>query len=459
MTRVELLVEPNNSIWTRDYGPWFVFDGTDQLVIVDHVYNRPSRPSDDLIPVVFGAQQGIPVVRHDMWHTGGNYMTDGAAISASTDLVYDEAAAANGMSPQDVDDLMSDYYGIGDYNVVEDIEAGGIHHIDTWGKFLDEETILIKEVWPSHYTYDDLEQRAVLIGSLEASTGRTYRVERVYCHDIGGGRPASYTNSLIANDAIYVPTFGSAQNDAAALAAYEAAAPGYLVRGYTYGGWLTDDALHCRAKGVMDAGMLRVAHVPVREDVVGPATLTAEIRDHSGSGVAVAEVHYRQGRGAWQVLAMTNVSGDLYEAMIPAPQSPETTEYYIHAEDGSGRSEGMPRTEPAAWYAFLHGATTVAVGEPAGGTAPLTTAPVRSPFRSSTVLAFELRRADRVDVAVVDVRGRLVRRLLSETAPAGRTEIEWDGRDTAGRRVAPGVYRFVLRAAGIVYTRPVVRID
>jgi len=143
-SKVEFLVKPNNSIWTRDYGPWFIFDGSGDMAIIDHTYNRPWRPDDNMIPVHFANQQGIPVYSHDMFHAGGNYMTDGSLFSMSTDLVYNEAASANCMSEAEVDQLMLDYYGVSPYNVIDDIASGGIHHIDTWGKFLDEENILIK---------------------------------------------------------------------------------------------------------------------------------------------------------------------------------------------------------------------------------------------------------------------------------------------------------------------------
>ncbi|MCB1150619.1 agmatine deiminase family protein, partial [bacterium] len=138
MAKVQFLVRANDSIWTRDYGPWFVVDGNDQLTVVDHVYNRPWRPNDNLIPVYFAQQQGLPVVSHDMYHTGGNYMTDGAHLGMSTQLVYDEALSDNGMTPAQVDQLMADYYGLAAYEVLPYIESGGIHHIDTWAKFLDE---------------------------------------------------------------------------------------------------------------------------------------------------------------------------------------------------------------------------------------------------------------------------------------------------------------------------------
>ena len=160
---VDWIIAPNNSIWTRDYGPWFVFDGNGEIAIINHTYNRPWRPDDNNIPLYCGAQWGMPVYSHDLWHTGGNYMTDGCGISFSTDLVWDENG---GMTHEQIFDLMHDYYGLSTYHVVPDISNTGIHHIDTWAKLLDEETVIMKEVSPSHGDYPELEQNATLIASL-----------------------------------------------------------------------------------------------------------------------------------------------------------------------------------------------------------------------------------------------------------------------------------------------------
>ncbi len=455
-SKVEWLVKPNDSIWTRDYGPWFVFDGNGDIGIIDHTYNRPWRPNDNLIPIHFADQQGIPVYSHDMYHTGGNYMTDGSLFSMSTDLVYDEAWSANGMNQAAVDQLMEDYYGITTYNVVDDIASGGIHHIDTWGKFLDEENILIKETWTSHYTYASLEQRATLIASLRASTGRNYQVHRVYCYNIGG-EPASYTNSLILNDKIYVPFFGNSGYDNAAIASYQAAAPGYDVTGYYHSGFISDDALHCRAKGVMDSGILRVAHVPVLEEQTGPVTISAFVDDRSEGGVSLVDLHYRFEGFGWQTVSMDGAGNDTYEGMIPNPSVDTNVDYYVHAEDTSGRTEGMPRTEPAAWYTFpiLSETSTGVAGEAPGALAVLHgNAP--NPFNPSTTFRFDLKYAESVELFLFDTRGRLVRRLVDGMRDAGSHEVVWDGLDDAGREVPSGVYHYRLRAAGLSYSCPAV---
>lgn len=455
MAKVQWLVRPNDSIWTRDYGPEYVFDGAGEIGIIDHKYNRPSRPNDDVIPIYFAQQQGIPCYTHSMYHTGGNYMTDGANISASTDLVYDEAAAYNGMSPAQVDQLMNDYYGVETYYVLDDIANYGIHHIDTWAKFLSEETVLVKQVWTAHDTYAALEQRATLLASLPSSTGRNYQVHRVYCYSTSSG-PASYTNSLILNDHIYIPFFGNSSYDNAALAAYQAAAPGYTVTGYTNGSsWLTDDALHCRAKGAYDVGMLRVAHIPIVDAQTGPVAVLAQIHAHSGTAITAAELHYRQGGGAWMVAAMTHGAGDDYSATIPDPAADGLTEYYIHAADASGRTEGMPRVEPAHWYSFTQikqDVTGVDGLTPANPVALHANYP--NPFNPSTTFSFSLLYADRVELAVYDAQGKRVRTLIDGVVPGGDTQVTWNGRDEEGRSLPSGTYFYRLRAAGLVYGRP-----
>ena len=106
--------------------------------------------------------------------------------------------------------------------------------------------------------------------------------------------------------------------------------------------------------------------------------------------------------------------------------------------------------------------TTPATGAPdtarlaAGSTRLEQNAP--NPFRPSTAIAFTLGRPGPVKLDVVDVRGRLVRRLAEGTRPAGRHRIVWDGRDESGRRAAAGVYFCRLAADGTTESRRMVRL-
>lgn len=69
-----------------------------------------------------------------------------------------------------------------------------------------------------------------------------------------------------------------------------------------------------------------------------------------------------------------------------------------------------------------------------------------NPFNPRTTLRFALAAPARADLAVHDLAGRLVRRLVAANLPAGEHEVAWDGRDEAGRAVASGQYVARLRA-------------
>jgi hypothetical protein len=80
-------------------------------------------------------------------------------------------------------------------------------------------------------------------------------------------------------------------------------------------------------------------------------------------------------------------------------------------------------------------------------------APRPSPSRGAVDFAWTLPRAARVDLAIWNAAGRVVRRLVRASdlggalAAAGHGAAHWDGNDDAGRRVLPGVY-FVRLEAG-----------
>lgn len=66
--------------------------------------------------------------------------------------------------------------------------------------------------------------------------------------------------------------------------------------------------------------------------------------------------------------------------------------------------------------------------------------PRPSPAAGSVTLGFGLPTADHVRLAIYDLRGRLVRRLVDEPLAPGAYERAWDARDDPGRRMPPGVY-------------------
>lgn len=84
-------------------------------------------------------------------------------------------------------------------------------------------------------------------------------------------------------------------------------------------------------------------------------------------------------------------------------------------------------------------------------------APYPNPFSpgggSVLHIPVALPEADLLDVAVFDLLGRRVARLLQAHHPAGRVDVAWDGADARGERVAPGVYVVRLSAGTALRTR------
>lgn len=79
-----------------------------------------------------------------------------------------------------------------------------------------------------------------------------------------------------------------------------------------------------------------------------------------------------------------------------------------------------------------------------------------NPFNPATKIQYELAEQTDVTLKVVDIRGRLVQRIVpGETKVAGVYSIHWNGRDEAGIDAASGVYFLVLEAGGVRKTQKV----
>lgn len=79
-----------------------------------------------------------------------------------------------------------------------------------------------------------------------------------------------------------------------------------------------------------------------------------------------------------------------------------------------------------------------------------------NPFNPQTRVVFRVERTSRVQLRIVDPRGRTVRRLADATFPGGEHAVRWDGTSDAGRDVASGVYLAVLRTGDGRESRPLV---
>jgi hypothetical protein len=86
----------------------------------------------------------------------------------------------------------------------------------------------------------------------------------------------------------------------------------------------------------------------------------------------------------------------------------------------------------------------VAAGELEHDTEPMLAQNSPNPFSPETWISYTIARDTHVEMKVYDIKGRLVRTLMSGDAPAGKHRATWDGRDSEGRPAATGIYLYRL---------------
>ncbi|MBN2441186.1 MAG: agmatine deiminase family protein [Spirochaetales bacterium] len=325
-----------DSYYTRDYGPFFIANYMNETSIVD--ISIFYAPNDNAIPVKMSEVLGVDSYFMDLVIQGGNYMTDGMGIAASTRVVLEDNPA---LDEAGIRQLVSDYLNISTYHLVEDPNATHIDHIDCWGKFLSVDTILIREVAPSDPQYQKIEETVAYFRNAVSSYGTPYDIIR-----INTPNDEPYTNSLIINDKVFVPVVGS-PNDTAALQTYFDAMPGYRIYGVTpnHNEWNSSDALHCRTKGIPDRNMIHINHMPlsgIQADAPG-YTIAADIVSYAGEVIYADDVKlfYSQDNGPFTSVTMQNVLGSTYSGTI-IPVTGTEIAYYISAADAMGRTYTLP---------------------------------------------------------------------------------------------------------------------
>ncbi|RKZ00702.1 MAG: hypothetical protein DRQ10_03645, partial [Candidatus Hydrothermota bacterium] len=82
-----------------------------------------------------------------------------------------------------------------------------------------------------------------------------------------------------------------------------------------------------------------------------------------------------------------------------------------------------------------------------------------NPFRTSTTIDFGLPKAADVELKVYDIRGRVVKTLVSGSMNAGYHSVKWDGKDESDHRVAAGVYFIKFNAGDFSTMRKVILLE
>lgn len=359
LTNFEWVFITTDTIWTRDYGPWFVWDGNKDMGICDYScdgHGAVYGPNDSAYPYNFAVRYGINYYDSGIEHVGGNWYPNGYETAFSSDHIYT-------MNPYETmvqtNTTIHDYWGIDNYYTVP-VAYWTIEHLDCWIKPADPETLVVVEYEEGSDYYHYADRMNEYYETLESPWGRPYVIHRLPMFKMSGSgwyEYKPYCNSLVSNKRVYVPiTYSS--DDAVALGVFQDAFEGYEIVGVDHMGLGFNDAVHCRTRNFHKCELIRIYPYPPgdTEETAAGYDVLAEVIPPKGTNLAAGYpvIRWTTTGGAPFSDVVMSATGqpDEYTATLPAQPHGTTVSYYIEAENDGGLSALYPLVAPDGMMHF-----------------------------------------------------------------------------------------------------------
>ena len=248
---VRFVTAPADTMWVRDYGPFFV-GRAGGAALVDGEYSSlddlEDRPQDDAIPKWLGAGLHLPVAALPLKIEGGNLLSNGDGLCVATTALI-QRNLSRGCDPFRIEALLREHLGIQGLIFLNELAGEETGHVDMFVTFLAPNVAVVAQCSPLDDALNAkvLDEAATVLSRLRTSLG-PMRVHRVPMPPPRGGVWRSYTNVLFANGVLLVPTYSDVPValEAAALALYRRLLPGWTVVGVNSDGLAAKGgALHC----------------------------------------------------------------------------------------------------------------------------------------------------------------------------------------------------------------------
>jgi len=354
MGQVAFIQYANDAIWMRDYGPHFVWhDGT--RAVVNSLYFS-QRPRDDATPVIIAETLDMPLYDTPLDYAGGNFLCTDNGHGYITDITLNDNSE---YSETEIAQLFLDYQGVSTLHIFPafPFNVDGTGHIDMWMCIVDDDQVIIgeyEEVTPGYEPYVITENAATYMENLGFTVHRTPGMNDGASGT--GGTHITYTNGFPLNDKIVIPVYGGehADNDAIAIAAYQAAAPGKEIVPIDCTSIIwASGALHCicmQVPGHVDPEpVVKVIEPDGGEVVAARFSSDESVNGHSRAirwaaeddqAVTAIDLYYSLDGGAtWPYLIASGEPHDgVYEGWLPPRTESTDCRVKVVAHDGDANS-------------------------------------------------------------------------------------------------------------------------
>lgn len=468
MDNVVLLNSNYDSVWMRDYGANTVYGNeVDDLILVDWIYNRPSRPNDDASPGDIADFLGLDLYTttaspSDLVNTGGNFMSDGFGTAFASELILEENEPGNdygvsAKSENQINDIMLDWMGLERYIKMETLPYDLIHHIDMHMKLLDEETLLIGE-FPGVADGPQIEANIeYVVSNFNSKWGTPYKVKWIpmvpSTNNLWANANAAYrtyTNSVFVNKTLIYPSYRE-QYDTTAQRIYEELLPGYTIIPIDSDNQpeaiiLASGAIHCITHSVGVSDPLLISHQPLSDtdDEINDYQVEAYIKHRSG--ISNATLYYKTALAdEYESVSMTISGNDIWTGNIPAQVAGTTVYYYVEGESVSGKIQVRPIVAPDGYWKFRVLGELVAIQEQ--GLAYFQPA-FPNPASAITCVPVFFNKSLNANIILRDITGKEVLSITSGKIPAGESKYFFDA-----STLAAGAYMLVIESEELYATQ------
>ncbi|MBX3402315.1 MAG: agmatine deiminase family protein [Phycisphaeraceae bacterium] len=271
MSRVQFIIANTDSVWIRDYGPRYIYEGNVRSII-DHTYNRV-RPNDNLIPTHFAGYKNHARYLIPLIHGGGNYHLNGIGDAFATRLIRNENPT---LTEEQIIGYWSQFQNVN--TTLTDAFPTTVdltQHIDMWMQVTGDRSVVVAD-WPAN---SGSEQDVICDNTAALLTNAGWTVARVPGRNVSGAH-YTYTNVVMCNDIILLPTYTNttivnANYNSTALSTWQSHMPGKQIF-----------QINCQTI-VTSAGVMHciVMHVPRHLGAAGPnggLAPTAYLRNFRG---------------------------------------------------------------------------------------------------------------------------------------------------------------------------------
>ena len=203
-----------DTIWLRDFGPRLIETEDGTAMVLDFFYDA-ARQQDDLFPKGWANRTGAPRNLVPWSLQGGNLLANGRGLAIATTRLFED----NRLSRPGKDYLQDEAYvkqqfmqfcNIKELTLLKPLEQEVTRHVDMFATFLAKDLVLVAQLDPKL----DPQNASILNGNAKLLSrvkvdGRPLRVERVWIPPRRIQHWSTYTNIILTDRLVLIPTYQS----------------------------------------------------------------------------------------------------------------------------------------------------------------------------------------------------------------------------------------------------------